>query len=59
MFRTVRLLALGALLFLGACATKPHVIQKAQKDDGSTVQMRKGESSTSRSKAIRRPGSRG
>jgi inhibitor of cysteine peptidase len=42
MFRTVRLLALGALLFLGACA-KPQVIQKAQKDDGSTVEMRKGD----------------
>jgi inhibitor of cysteine peptidase len=42
MFRTVRFFALVALLFLGACA-KPQVIQKAQKDDGSTVQMRKGD----------------
>lgn len=40
--RTVRLLALCALLFLGACA-KPQVIQKDQKDDGSTVTMRKGD----------------
>jgi inhibitor of cysteine peptidase len=41
--RIDRCLALGALLFLGACASKPHAITKSQKDDGSTVEMHVGD----------------
>jgi inhibitor of cysteine peptidase len=43
MLRIARCLALGALLFLGACASKPHTILKTQKDEGSTVDMHVGD----------------